>query len=201
MVWAEKIINIEMDPKGSGAACLFPGYIYVSKEYMEKHNPEIGGYYVKYVDGYESFSPSEAFEEGYSPSAWNRVTPIHDPLFSNIYTIVAGGNITEDNATALHDFIVIPNDDVDDIGHDLSNTKVLAEIHFQQGPIKECGVNGVMNEDLLLMVITRLRAFQRGQFACRENAVALTKLEEAVMWLRKRTQDRTSRGVEGTHQI
>ena len=38
----------------------------VDKEYMLKHNPEPGGYYVVYDDGYKSFSPAEAFENGYT---------------------------------------------------------------------------------------------------------------------------------------
>jgi len=32
---------------------------------------------------------------------------------------------------------------------------------------------------------------------CRENAITITKLEEALMWQKKRTEDRESRGVEG----
>ena len=78
---------------------------------------------------------------------------------------------------------------------------VLAELHFQEGPIKECGVNGVMNEDLIAMVITRLEHFQKSEFACRENALAITKLEEALLWLRKRTMGREKRNVEGTHNV
>ena len=78
---------------------------------------------------------------------------------------------------------------------------VLGEVSFQNGPIKEAGVNGVMNEDLIAIVIDRMQGFQSGQYKCRENAVALTKLEEALMWLRKRTQDREDRGVEGTSTI
>lgn len=77
----------------------------------------------------------------------------------------------------------------------------LAEIHFQEGPIKECGVNGVCNEDLIAMVIRRLEGFQDSPFRCRENAVAITKLEESLMWLRKRTMDREARNVEGTHTV
>ncbi len=74
-------------------------------------------------------------------------------------------------------------------------------IEFQNGPIKETGFpNGLSNEVMLAVVIDRLRGFQSGQFACRENALALTKLEEAMMWLLKRTRDRMARGVEGTHQ-
>lgn len=74
----------------------------------------------------------------------------------------------------------------------------LADISFQNGPIKENGVNGCHNEDLIAIVIDRLQGFQLGDFKCRENAIAITKLEEALLWLRKRTMDREARGVEGT---
>lgn len=73
-------------------------------------------------------------------------------------------------------------------------------IQFQEGPIKEHGVNGVHNEDLIAIVIDRMRGFQSGDYACRDNALALTKLEEALMWLRNRTNEREARGVEGTHK-
>lgn len=78
---------------------------------------------------------------------------------------------------------------------------VVGKVHFQEGPIKEAGVNGVNNEDLIGMVICRLQGFQNSPFSCRENAVAITKLEESLMWLRKRTMDREARGVEGTHTV
>lgn len=74
-------------------------------------------------------------------------------------------------------------------------------ILFQNGPVKEVGeVNGISQEALLAVVIDRLRSFQAGQFSCRENALALTKCEEALMWLQKRTRDRMARSVEGTNQ-
>lgn len=73
-------------------------------------------------------------------------------------------------------------------------------ISFQNGPIAEVGVNGISNEALLAIVEDRLLGFQSGPFACRENAVALTKLQESMMWLQKRTRDRMARGVEGTNQ-
>lgn len=74
------------------------------------------------------------------------------------------------------------------------------QINFQNGPIKEVGeVNGVMNEDLIAIVIDRLQGFQESEFKCRENAIAITKLEESLLWLRKRTMDRERRGVLGTH--
>lgn len=91
-------------------------------------------------------------------------------------------------------------------------------IHFQNGPIGEKGVNGISNEALLAILIDRVRGFQygrkyqagtdsptiesfdewvRGKFACRDNAIALTLLEDALMRLQKRTRDRLTRGVEG----
>ena len=76
----------------------------------------------------------------------------------------------------------------------------LCNIRFQNGPITEAGVNGISNEALLAVVEHRLQGFQSGEYACRENAVALTKLQESMMWLQKRTRDRMARGVEGTSQ-
>lgn len=73
-------------------------------------------------------------------------------------------------------------------------------ISFQNGPIKEAGVNGLTEQVLLAIVADRLRSFQAGPFACRENALALTKIEEAQHWLHSRTLARMRRGVEGTNQ-
>lgn len=75
---------------------------------------------------------------------------------------------------------------------------ILAGIKFQMGPVKENGVNGIHNEDLIVIAIDRLHHLNQGNFLCRENSLAITKLEEALMWLRKRTEDRERRGVEGT---
>ena len=38
----------------------------VTDEWLSKHSPEPGGYYVRYEDGYESYSPRESFEAGYA---------------------------------------------------------------------------------------------------------------------------------------
>ena len=73
-------------------------------------------------------------------------------------------------------------------------------IFFQNGPIKEVGVNGVTQEALIAIVIDRLRSFQEGPFRCRENAIALTHFEEGLMWLQRRTVARIKRGVEGTNE-
>lgn len=91
----------------------------------------------------------------------------HDLLTSK-YTEVWHEEPAEMKYNAPHHFQVRPSGD---------SLEILGEVDFQEGPIKECGVNGVMNEDLIAMVITRLEHFQKSQFACRENALAITKLE------------------------
>lgn len=78
---------------------------------------------------------------------------------------------------------------------------IFANIDFQDGAILEAGINGLHNEDLIAIVIHRLQGFQAGKYACRENALALTKLEESLHWLNHRTQQRQNRGVEGTHKV
>jgi len=80
----------------------------------------------------------------------------------------------------------------------LGDQSVRWYIDFQDGPIKEAGPNGLTHEALIAIVIDRLRSFQAGPFSSRENAIALTKLEEATHWLHHRTRDRMLRGVEGT---
>lgn len=78
-----------------------------------------------------------------------------------------------------------------------------ATILFQNGPIAEDGngVNGVTNEALLAVVLDRLNGFQTGEYRCRENALAITKIEEAMHWMLHRTREREMRGVEGTHGV
>ncbi len=71
----------------------------------------------------------------------------------------------------------------------------------QKTPDQEAGPNGITHEALLEVVLDRLRAFQRGKCACRENAIAITHLEEALLWLQQRTRDRIRRGVEGKVNI
>ena len=83
-VWALKIAKIQAArPDGpyhvacgkneetDGSAMITPENekyppFHVSREYMQKHSPVEGGYYVQYEDGYKSFLPAEAFEDGYS---------------------------------------------------------------------------------------------------------------------------------------
>jgi hypothetical protein len=74
-------------------------------------------------------------------------------------------------------------------------------LDFQNGDINEVGVNGITHEALLAVLVDRLECFQKGPYACRENAIALTHLQDAQHWLQHRTRARMARGVEGTMAI
>jgi len=112
----------------------------------------------------------------------HRVNPANDKISIHVIDEPGAGG-------ANHEYdVLIPNRD---------NMR----ISFQNGPIAENGVNGITQEVLLAIVIDRLESFQKGSFTCRENAMALTKLEEAKLWLFRRTMERMTRGVEGTNKV
>ena len=67
---------------------------------------------------------------------------------------------------------------------------------IQNGPIGEVGVNGCQVDTLISTAKTIIHKLNK-KFPCRENSLAITKLEEALMWLEARTKERESRGVEG----
>ena len=112
-------------------------------------------------------------------------------LLTNRNTIIFHEETQEMKFNAPHSFMVWTAGDEE-------RAKVLANIHFQEGPVKECGINGVTEEDLIAMVICRLQYFQLTEYSCRENSTAIRRLEEALYWLGERTRDRERRGVEGT---
>jgi hypothetical protein len=56
--------------------------------------------------------------------------------------------------------------------------------------------DGTTNEELIEMLLDRM-SYLQSKFPCRENAIAITKLDEALLWLNKRTSDRVKRNVEG----
>lgn len=85
-----------------------------------------------------------------------------------------------------------------DVEPTVGNAKGL-RIEFQNGPMgADTPPNGLSNEALLAVVEDRLKGFQSGPYACRENALALTHIQDAMHWLHHRTRERMARGVEGT---
>lgn len=90
--------------------------------------------------------------------------------------IIAGDENGDETNPTNHDFRVYRTTDDKQVGF----------LHFQQGGLSEEGVNGVLNEDLLTILIDRVESFQRSKLKCRENENALQHLYEALMWLNMR---------------
>lgn len=57
--------------------------------------------------------------------------------------------------------------------------------------------DGLTVEEVLEAAIERIKYYNE-QVPCRENSLAITNAEQALMWLERRTKDRIARGVEGT---
>jgi len=137
-VSALKIVEVAQREPGVVELHVTPPFapIVVDLDWVEKHDPQAGGYYVVYKDGYASFSPAEAFEEGYSltPVAGiRRVNPVNDLV--NRFTYHAPHGDQQDRYLGLR-----------------TQGLVLAE---------------------------------RMEWSCpdsRERSLALTKLEESIMW-------------------
>lgn len=88
-----------------------------------------------------------------------------------------------------HDYMIV----------DAHSHEIFGDIKFQKGPRKDhSSRHGVTNEDLLEIVRDRLQAFCAGNLPSRETTMALMHVEEALLWMAKRTEDRIERNVLGT---
>ena len=95
---------------------------------------------------------------------------------------------------ANHEYDIYP---AESFGED---SEPLTVVQFQHGARRlPDSVRGVIDTDLLEIVRDRLKGFQSGEFSCRENACALTHIEEALMWMNRRVEDRIERQVLGTN--
>jgi len=99
---------------------------------------------------------------------------------------------------------------VDDVGNGganhryiISNThgEMVRTIQFQDGARhEENSISGVIDSDLLEIVRDRLKAFQGGAFSSEYNANALYHIEQALIWMNKRVEDRIARNVLGKNE-
>ena len=95
---------------------------------------------------------------------------------------------THDKSGACHFYTVMDSED----------KLIMGYIRFQQG-VREGNLPvGLRDDDLLEIVRDRLKGFQKGPFPCEENAKALACIEEALGYLKTRTDSRFDRGVLGT---
>lgn len=103
-------------------------------------------------------------------------------------------NLDVKESSGAHHSYKIQSIDNDKNGYPL----VSHALYFQKGARHlEESVHGVLDQDLLEIVRDRLKGFQSGPYSCRENELALTHIEEALMWLNMRVEDRISRNVLG----
>ncbi len=111
---------------------------------------------------------------------------------NNLNTIYRTGE--QGPGGAYHEYDIYPAD------CDPESTELpIACVEFQKGPRNDPDARpGVLDSDLLEIVRDRLKAFQDGPMATRENEMALRHIEEALMWMNKRVEDRAERNVLGT---
>lgn len=129
------------------------------------------------------------------------------PIFTHVVTplnkeliVEAVGQVGPGGANHRYDITGFDTENnpqrFDDNGYAASFGRVI--LVFQSGPIKKTDIpNGVTTESVLAILIDHLEGFQRGPFACQENADALEHLRAAMYTLHTRTRERTERGVEG----
>ena len=101
---------------------------------------------------------------------------------------------------AHHRYVICKHGEVDwQVGN--NSVGMLEDIKLQCGPRKEEGSqHGVIDGDLLEIVRDRLKSFQAGPFASEYNTKALEYVEEALMWLKRRVEDRIERNVLGKNE-
>lgn len=79
---------------------------------------------------------------------------------------------------------------------DVKGVAPIVKFTIQSDPISEVGVNGVQALDMLKYTKCLFESLN-DMFPCRENALTITKIEEAIHWQDARTKDRERRNVEG----
>lgn len=80
----------------------------------------------------------------------------------------------------------------------LNGTKQSINFYEKEDGLEE-EIDGTTLEEMLRVSILRLIDLN-SRFGCRENSIAITKMQEALMWLDARTRDRINRNVEGKHE-
>lgn len=83
---------------------------------------------------------------------------------------------------------------------DTKGVPPVVKFTLQSDPISEVGVNGCQAVDMLEYVKYLFESLNEA-FPCRENALTITKIEEAIHWQEARTRDRIRRQVEGKNEL
>jgi hypothetical protein len=163
---------------GEGGLTFVDGQqLMVSPTYMAKHAPQPGGYFVVYEDGYESWSPAEAFEAGYTALAfeWDDAKECRDVACTIAvkHMHVPGGFTTP---TPLEEGQVAPR-----TKYEISEAeeKRLADVFTYHAPK---GDQTRRYEEIRLEALELARSFAHYCPPGRALALAQTHLEQAVMF-------------------
>jgi hypothetical protein len=78
------------------------------------------------------------------------------------------------------------------------NSNHYINIKFQTGAIDKEGVNGCQVEDVISVLVEKLKSHQNGDFACPENSLAISNLQSAnyALRIRKERLEENNRGNE-----
>lgn len=121
-------------------------------------------------------------------------------MMTNIYSdhngVIVGHITTEGKPyNKGHDYRIYLEDFDEEGGY-----TILGQLSFQNGPVKEVGVNGIINEALLAILKHRLTIIN-ATIHSEDNIEAMTHIDQALEALERRTKNRIERGVEGTKQV
>ena len=101
---------------------------------------------------------------------------IRNPLCGEKYTYVTGESALGNDNPTNHVFEVRRTFD----------DALVSRVNFHSGSFSVNTINGLLNEDLMIMLIDRLESFQKSKLKCRENEAALQHLYEALFWMNQR---------------
>lgn len=154
------------------------------------------GYLVKYPDGYESWSPKDVFEAAYDelivgPEA-EVSTLLSTPVFPS--AILSIGVAPDPDYGGAHQYQFQNSLGFNDgqAQYDYSYQK----IKFVQKNLDGTMSPGLQSEQLLIALIDRHKKLN-AKFSSREGSLAITKMEEALLWLEARVKERMQRNVMG----
>lgn len=134
-----------------------------------------------------------------------KITTHHDGHGrTEVCEVVAVGNEGRETEGECHKYefwSTVTNHEVPENASDRTSRHYAGYLQFQNGPFDTPGaIPGTLSVAVLAAMIDHLKAFTKGPLSDRETALAVTKLEEAAMWLRARADRRAAAGTLGTKQ-
>lgn len=162
----------------------------VSKDYITKHKPKAGGYFVRYEDGYTSFSPASAFEEGYTKlkKYWPIITSVYPSNEPSIY------GCPDDDYNGAHSYGF--KNCVGFVDGETKYVESMQSIQFVKKEEDGSMTPGLQSEQLVLALIDRHEKLN-AKYPSKQHAKAMKGLKMFLDAQKARVDDRIKRGVMG----